>query len=675
MSLFGLSVREAEASVQKYGLNERTADISFADCLIGGLTSLSCKLFVIAAMVKIIVLLLGLIEVIAPTADASSIFVLVGLAFLCAMLEGSLRYVSDKKIAGICACAKQSVYTVLRGGKSELIEERMLAVGDVVYLSAGDAVPADGIVAEGQFVVDQSEYGILEKAEKSAPPSSFHGNRTMGLKSAYSLYKGSVITDGFGAMKITATGDNVLAVEKIKENTRIHGSKFSSLIRTGGIVGIACSVVVLIFCGIYGGISGQLVKGLLEGFSAAAVVLAVICCCGKNLIVEAAAANVMNKLDNQGVKVSKPDILNDMTDVGVIFSDKTGSYSDGDYSVNGFIDGTGNQINGLDEINEKVVALIKTAAINTSAAYVDNDNMVYGGTASDRAILNFVKKASGKAKVKRQAIAHKGGIKGSTVNLDGKLVTFFSGSAEQIINKCSDSFSVDGKKRRITNKDALIKLAATISLTGNDVVALAVCDRVIKDEKLPSGAYTLIGMIVLHDKAYENISEDLEQLEKIGAKTILLTASSRETVIYTLKKSGKKSKGVILSSEQLAKMNDKELAKRFSDIRAIVNADYSDKMRVIRAAAEKQIKICVICADAANIHSLDTADVAIASSACSSAIRCVSDASAELSSISAAALLYKSSEGFAKMCRLFMSARICCTVLVALMTVISIIGG
>lgn len=675
MSLSGLSVREAEASVQKYGLNERTADISFADYLIGGINSLSCKLFVIAAMVKIIVLLLGLLEVTAPVSDATSIFVLVGLALLCALLEATVRYNSDKKTTEICTCAKQSIYTVLRGGKPESIEEKMLAVGDVVYLSAGDVVPADGIVADGQFIVDQSEYGILEKTEKTTPPSSFYGNRAMGLKSAYSLYKGSVIAEGSGAMKITATGDNVLASEKTKKDTRIHGNNFSNLTRVGGIIAVVCAAAVLIFCAVYGGVSGQLVKGILEGVSAAAVVLAVICIFGKNLIVEATAATIIKKLDNEGVKVSKPDVLNDMSGVKVVFSDKAGTYTDGDYSVSGFIDGTGNQIEKLEDVNEKIVALIKTAAINTSAAYIDNDNIVYGGTSADRAVLNFVKRAAGKAKVKRQSSLQKGGMNSVTVNLDGKLATFFSGSAELVISRCSDSFSADGKKRRITNKDALIKLAATISLTGNDVVALAVCDRVIKDEKHPSGNYTLIGMIVLHDKLYDNTSDASEKLKESGVRTILLTSASRETVICTLKKSGNKSKGVILSSEQLAKMNDKELAKRFSDIRAVVNADNKDKMRVIRAAAEQQIKMCVVCADAANIHSLDTADVAIASSVCPSAIRSVSDASAEVSGMTAAALLHKSSVSFAGLCRAFVSARICCAVLVAAATVISIIGG
>ena len=549
MSLSGLSEREAEASRQKYGLNERTIDINFAENIMRGVTSLSCKLFVIGAMVKIVALLLGLLEVISPVSDVSGIFVLAGLALLCAMLEAVVSYISEKRTAEISACAKQSRYTVLRGTKTECIEEKMLAVGDVVYISKGDVVPADGIVAEGQFVVDQSEFGMLEKLEKTTPPSSFYGSKAMGLKSAYSLYKGSVITSGSGAMKITATGDNTLLSDKSEFGTRIHGEEFSGIIRAGGITGVVCAAAVLIVCTICGMSAGQAANGILEGFSAASAVLAVSCLCGKNLIAEAVAAGVMKSLYARKVNVSNPDILTNMRDVKILFADKNGAFSGEDCVVNGFVDGTGNQIEQIEDVDEKIISLIKIAAVNTSDAQVENDGTVYGGTTVDRAILNFVKKVPGKIKTKKQAVAEKNGISGVTVNLDGKLVTFFSGNAEFILNKCSDSFSADGKKHKITNKDALAKLAATISLTGNDVIALAVCDSVIKNEKLPSGTYTLIGMLVVHDNVCEDAGEALESLENSGVKTMVLTSASRETVIYTLKKTGKKSKGVILNSE------------------------------------------------------------------------------------------------------------------------------
>ncbi len=675
MSLSGLSEREAEASRQKYGLNERTIDINFAENIMRGVTSLSCKLFTIAAMVKIVALLLGLLEVTAPVSDVSGIFVHAGLAVLCAALEAVISYIADKRTAEISVSAKQSSYTVLRGTKPERIEEKILAVGDVVYLSAGDAVPADGIIADGQFVVDQSEFGMLEKLEKTTPPASFNSSRAMGLKSAYSLYRGSVITAGSGAMKITATGDNTLWAEKAQSQTKIHSEEFSGIIRTGGIIGAVCAAAVLIFCVICGASACQLAEGILEGFSAAAAVLAISCLCGKNLITEAASAGMMKSLSMRKINISKPDILTDMREVKILFTDKSGSFTEESCAVNGFVDGSGNQIDRIEAVDEKIISLIKTAAINTSTAQLENDNTVHGGTPVDRAILDFVKKVPGRIKVKKQAAAEKGGISGVTVNLDSKLVTFFSGSAELIINKCSDSFSADGKKRKITNKDALIKLAATISLTGNDVVALAVCDSVIKNEKLPSGPYTLIGMLTVHDKVCSEAGEAIEELEKSGVRTILLTSASRENVIYTLKKTCKKSKGVILSSEQLSKMDDNELSRRFSEIRAVVNADAVDKMRIVRAASEQGLKSCVIGAEYRDAQMLDETDVAIASSVCTSSIRSASDASADKCGLSAAAGLCTGAVKLANMCRTAVLARILCTVLLAAVTVISIIGG
>lgn len=674
MSLSGLSEREAEASRQKYGLNERTIDINFAENIMRGVTSLSCKLFVIGAMLKIVALLLGLLEVTAPVTDVSGIFVFAGLALLCAALEAVISYISEKRTAEISAYAKQSRYTVLRGTKTECIEEKMLAVGDVVYISKGDVVPADGIVAEGQFVVDQSEFGMLEKLEKTTPPSSFYGSKAMGLKSAYSLYKGSVITSGSGAMKITATGDNTLLSDKSEFGARIHGEEFSGIIRAGGITGAVCAVAVMVVCAICGMSAGQTIGGILEGFSAASAVLAVSCLCGKNLIAEAVAAGAMKSLYAREVNISNPDVLTNMRDVKIIFADKSGAFSGEDCVVNGFVDGTGNQIERIEDVDEKIISLIKIAAVNTSDAQLENDGTVHGGIPSDRAILNFVKRVPGKIKTKKQAVAEKNGISGVTVNLDGKLVTFFSGNAEFILNKCSDSFSADGKKHKITNKDALIKLAATISLTGNDVVALAVCDSVIKNEKLPSGTYTLIGMLVVHDNVCKEAGEALEILENSGVKTIVLTSASRETVIYTLKKTGKKSKGVILNSEQLAKMSDDELKRRFSEIRAIVNAGASDKIRIVRTASELELKTCVIGTGQKDVNMIDETDVAIASSVCSSSIRRSADASAEKCGLSAAAELCQGAVRFVNTCKILVSARIICAVLLAAMSIISVIG-
>ena len=503
MTFSGLSEREAEASRQKYGLNERLYKESFGDNLLHGFFGLSCKLFVIAAFLRIIQLLLGLIGVIAPVSDYSGIFVLLGLAVLCGLFEAYLRYVSHSKLNKLCSAALSGTYKVMRSnGKTENITENMLAVGDVVFISSGDFIPADGIMCEGMITVDQSEFGIFEKAEKTPPPSGYHGSKALGAKNPYCVYCGTDVCGGSGAFKITAVGENTALAEKLQaEGVKIYDQRFGGIIRIGAVTGTVPASAVLIFGIVTGAVSGNLFSGLFEGAASAAVILAAACFCGKSLICESAAAGVIARLFGRGIHAANPDILNGVSEITAVFADKTGVFTEGEYSVSGFIDGSGSEFGSFDKIDSKLAGLLKTAVMNTSSARFAPDGTVLGGNAAERAMLGFIKGGSAeKSKVKKQAevIAESVfGLSAATVNLDGKLATFISGGAEAVLERCGDSFGADGKKNKITNKDALIKLAATFSLTGSDVIAYAAAENGIKGGKIPEGSFSLIGLAVL----------------------------------------------------------------------------------------------------------------------------------------------------------------------------------
>lgn len=61
---------------------------------------------------------------------------------------------------------------VVRDGKLLEIHVNDIVVGDIVYLQAGDKIPADGIVVEGSLKVDQSALnGETEETEKIVCPA------------------------------------------------------------------------------------------------------------------------------------------------------------------------------------------------------------------------------------------------------------------------------------------------------------------------------------------------------------------------------------------------------------------------------------------------------------------------------------------------------------------------
>ncbi len=248
------------------------------------------------------------------------------------------------------------------------------------------------------------------------------------------------------------------------------------------------------------------------------------------------------------------------------------------------------------------------------------------------------------------------------------------GGTEILLERCSDSIGADGRKQRITNKSALQKLAATISLTGKDVIAFAVSERGIKEGRLPSGGYSLIGLVALYDGFFAEAADEVKRLERLGVRVVLASEESRETALFAAKYSGisgakglsKKSAGVVLSSDQLSKMSDKELSGKLKGIKAVVRAVPSDRRRLIRAAHENGIKVCVSSAGLRNLKAASEADLTVASYGCT-AVRAESDAaaSAEKCGIKALADIIACSAEYVSKCRERIIFRAVCAVAAA----------
>ncbi|MDE7279219.1 MAG: hypothetical protein K2N26_05780, partial [Oscillospiraceae bacterium] len=289
MTFFGLSEREAEASRKKYGLNEHLYKPSAARNILRGINGLSCKLFAVAALAEIIRTLSGLIGYIDSETDFVRPVVLLCLGILSGLAEAMLRYRSERVINELCGNDGEIKYTVFGNkGKTEKITRKMLTVGDAVFLSEGDVIPADGIMADGSLTVDQSVLGVIGRAKKTVPPDSYRKGSVTGLDNPYAVYSGTLVCDGSGIVKITAGGGSTEVGRKNNpkavELCELRNEKFIVAFRTGAVVASAAALAVLTFGTVTGVLSGQLIGGLIRGISMLSAVLAVSCFCGKNLI-------------------------------------------------------------------------------------------------------------------------------------------------------------------------------------------------------------------------------------------------------------------------------------------------------------------------------------------------------------------------------------------------------
>lgn len=677
MTFFGLSEREAEASRKKYGFNEYLYKPSAAGNILRGFNGLSCKLFSAAALAEIIRTLLSLIGYIGSEADFARSAALLGLGILSAFAEAALSYRSERVINELCGSEGETKYTVfVNKGKTEKVPRKMLTVGDAVFLSEGDVVPADGIMADGSLTVDQSVLGVIGKAEKTVPPDSYRKGSVTGPDNPYAVYSGTLVCGGSGIVKITAVGGGTEFGRKNEpkavEIHALRNEKYVAAFRTGAAVSLAAALAVLIFGTVTGALSGQLIGGLARGISMFAAVTAVACFCGKNLIFEAETASALKRLDRKGVRISDPDTLNSGSDIGIAVTERAGMIAEPEYSANGtvFIDGSGKEYRSFGALGAGLSEILKNAVVCTSSAVTASDGKVLGGNALDRALYGFLgRKADKVPELKKQTEVKAAGgsvLSGATVSAGGKLFTFVRGGAEIMLDRCSDSVGADGRKQKITNKSALQKLAAAIALTGKDMVALAVSERGIKEGRLPSGGYALIGLAALYDSPFENAADEVKRLEKLGVKVLLATEESRESSLFAAKYAGisgakkaskgseknasKKSSGIVLSSDQLAKMSDRELAGRLNDIKAVVRAAPSDRGRLIRAAHDNGIKVCVSASEVKDMKSVSEADMIIAAAGCSTAVSVNADAAADKCGIKSLADIIECSAKYAARC-------------------------
>ena len=91
---------------------------------------------------------------------------------------------------------------MIRGGLEREIEVDELVVGDIVILTRGDKIQADGRIISGALSVDQSALNG-ESAEVRKCPSS---DTSSELLAANTLFRGAIVTEGEGIMQVEKVG-------------------------------------------------------------------------------------------------------------------------------------------------------------------------------------------------------------------------------------------------------------------------------------------------------------------------------------------------------------------------------------------------------------------------------------------------------------------------------------
>lgn len=164
MNKKGLTSKQVEESRKKHGSNTLTQipPDPLWKKILAGFNDPMIKILLVALLVQVVLLFLGETEWFEP------IGILVAI-----LIANGVSSVSESKQEGKASALKaeeeaKEMTKVVRDGKLMEIHGSEVVVGDIVYLQAGDKIPADGVIAEGEIKVDQAALnGETEEATKT----------------------------------------------------------------------------------------------------------------------------------------------------------------------------------------------------------------------------------------------------------------------------------------------------------------------------------------------------------------------------------------------------------------------------------------------------------------------------------------------------------------------------
>ena len=555
----GLTYKEVNESRKKYGTNKITnkKKNTILNMIIESLNDPIVKILLIALGIKVLLIF-----------NRTDLYETIGIAiaiFLSSFISVISEYGSEKAFDKLNEENNSIDVKVIRNYKKEIINIEEVVVGDLLILEQGDKVPADSIIIDGELYIDES----LLTGESKEKYKSINDN----------IYMGSTITENIAIAKVINIGDETFygkIASDIQQETNESPLKLKlrDLAKTISKLGYIGAILVfvsyflnaVIIPGNYTNIMEHLLYALT--LSVAVVVMAVPE--GLPMMITLVLSSNMKRLLKENVLVRKLIGIETAGSINILFTDKTGTLTEGKLKVIDILD---SNLNKIDLTNE----LIYQSLVYNNDSYFIN-NKVEGSNSTDRAILEYFqtdKKEKYKI-ISKEKFNSKKKYSSVTTTYQQE-TTFIKGAYEQIINTSNYYITSQNTERVLINKKEIIDKITKRTNDGQRVIALSYKQN---------NKQVLLGFVFLKDNIRKEAYESINRIKTSGVQVVMLTGDSYTTANSIAKelKIIDSSTDIILTSEEFNKMTDEEVINKLNRIKVLCRSLPSDKLRFIKIA-------------------------------------------------------------------------------------------
>lgn len=202
----GLTKTEVEENRKKYGNNNisNVKTNGFLKLLLESLGDPIIKILLVALAIKVVFLFKDF--------DYFETLGILIAIFLASFISTISEYGSEAAFRRLQEESSKIKVRVKRENRVLEIPIEEVVVNDLVLLSSGDKIPADGHLLKGNLSVDESSLNGETKEAKKYPPL-----KAEEIKENNKLFRGTVVYNGEGIMKVTNVGDKTIYGTLAKE--------------------------------------------------------------------------------------------------------------------------------------------------------------------------------------------------------------------------------------------------------------------------------------------------------------------------------------------------------------------------------------------------------------------------------------------------------------------------
>lgn len=444
---------------------------------------------------------------------------------------------------------------VVRVGRRSRMSIHELVVGDIVVLSIGDQIPADGVLVEGHSVsIDESSMTGESHPMSKGPEHPF-------------LLSGCKVVDGFGSMMITGVGINtewgkIMAtvseddVQETPLQVRLNG--VASFI---GKVGLAVAVLVFViliiryFANYKSKSASQVIKDLTDIFSIAVTIVVVAVPEGLPLAVTLTLAYSMRKMMADKALVRQLAACETMGSATTICSDKTGTLTLNQMTVvRAWTAGVLDEAEVVGKISKgSLETLLEGIAQNSSGSvYLPEagGQPEVNGSPTEKAILSFglqLGMSFDAERAKSQIVevetfnsAKKcAGV--AVKRCDGTGIVHWKGAAEIILDKCTQWEDSNGEAHLMSQEKRAELLALIENMAQGSLRCIGFGYRILAAEEVPKEVHEdsrwhfpeddliFLALAGIKDPCRPGVPEAVARCQVAGVKVRMVTGDNLAT--------------------------------------------------------------------------------------------------------------------------------------------------